>query len=253
MMIAVDIGNSTFKFGFIKDGEFTDKKVITKLSYSDLAFLKKIDHEAIYIASVVPKRTIELTDILVNDFQIIPKLITTNSKFSFSIEYKNINSLGVDRMCGIEGALFYLNNLGVENNFSIVTIDVGTAVTINYLNDENKFSGGIISPGPYTMVKSLRSGTAQLPFVKLDNYVSILGHDTHSSIASGVINSVVGLIERVDKYFQGRKIKNIKYFLTGGNALAIKEHLSLDFTHIPHLNFLGIYSVYLNEKQLNGD
>jgi hypothetical protein len=46
---------------------------------------------------------------------------------------------------------------------SVITVDVGTATTIDAVNKEGVFLGGVILPGPRLWLESLQIGTANLP------------------------------------------------------------------------------------------
>ena len=233
MLLAIDIGNSR-----IKTALFKNDKIVSHFSFIDPAELKSlisdIKEKDIAICSVVPEKTIvvlkiikELTD---KSLFMISKDIRTNVE----IGYKTPDTLGVDRLCSAEGAYFLFNNLDGHKNYNdstfILTIDFGTATTINVIEYPGKFIGGLIAPGFYLMFESLNKKTAQLPNVNFQDYNSVIGDSTKSSIASGVVSSVVGMIEKTTNYLMKEKsAEKIFIYLTGGNAKKIIPFLNFDF------------------------
>lgn len=252
MVLALDIGNSFTKYAIYQK----DKLVALSKFSSENPYFEKIitpDIKYCVISSVVPNFTIKTRNILINDYQIEPYVINRQSKFSIKIEYRTPDSLGIDRICGAEGAFIQYKK---ENNYKlndkpIVVIDLGTATTINLIKPQGVFAGGIIAPGIVTMTKSLFSNTAQLPYVDLNEYHEFIGKDTNSCIASGIINSAIGLIERaVDRIKQDYKTSKVTIYITGGNAPLIKPYLSFECSIVSDLILKGANEIFHNSINL---
>jgi type III pantothenate kinase len=132
----------------------------------------------------------------------------------------------------------------------ILTIDFGTATTINIVKYPNIFAGGLIAPGINTMFKSLTTQTSQLPDLTIDNYKVLIGDDTHSSIASGVINSTVGVIEKVASYINNLDdCSNLIIYATGGMADKLQKFLSNKIIYDEFLVLRGIRSLHELNKE----
>ena len=99
------------------------------------------------------------------------------------------------------------------------------------------------------MISSLNDGTAQLPRIDLASYKSVIGNDTVSCIASGIINSSLGLVDNVIKNLKSESIR-CTVFITGGNAEKIKKHISFEHTFVKDLVMIGIKSVSERENKL---
>ncbi len=146
-------------------------------------------------------------------------IISNKAKFNLNINYDTPETLGIDRICSSEGAFYLFKNSEDFKNYNaetyIVTIDFGTATTINIIDYPATFIGGIISPGLKMMFNSLNKSTAQLPDVDPYDYLDLIGRTTNSSIATGVINSSIGLIDKLLSYIKndlsGKNIKIIYY------------------------------------------
>ncbi len=240
MFLACDIGNS-----YIKTGLFERDELSNPFSFQNPNQLRKIIAEneisAAGISSVVPVKT-DLILSLLDSISIPVHLISHSSAFNLKINYKTPETLGIDRLCSAEGA-FFLNH-GMKDDEILLSIDLGTATTINITMHPGVFSGGVIAPGVSMMGDALHSYTAQLPESNFEDYEGIIGNSTRSSIASGLINSSLGMVYRITDYlrntFPGRKIK---IYLTGGNAEKIIPHIEFEFIYKKNLVLYGIWSI----------
>ncbi|RKY93783.1 MAG: hypothetical protein DRQ13_09030 [Ignavibacteriae bacterium] len=121
---------------------------------------------------------------------------------------------------------------------------------MNIVKHPNVFAGGLIAPGINTMFKSLATQTSQLPDLTIDNYHLMIGDDTHSSIASGVINSAVGLIEKAVSYLNNLEdCSNLIIYATGGMGDKLQKFLSNKIIYDEFLVLRGIRSLYELNKE----
>jgi type III pantothenate kinase len=244
MLLACDIGNTRIKAGLFEENVLTEYFCPDSLS----SLIEKIDKENIRdiaVSSVVPSITKELKDSL-SKFNLVPFIISNHSRFNLEIQYETPETLGTDRICSAEGAFFlYSHKRQFRKNQAIVSIDFGTATTFNVVEYPGTYIGGIIAPGIDLMFKSLSSNTAQLPLVYLTDYKKTIGKTTNESIASGVMNSAAGLIERgVDLIKAETGAKKIVVYITGGNFKNIRPFLNLTFIHEKALVLYGINAIY---------
>ena len=250
MILICDIGNTRIKSCFYEDDKtFNINSFATfeefKNSVSNNNFIDCV------FSSVVPEKTDLLRHFIKIILQKEPILITHNTDFNLEIDYKTPETLGIDRICSAEGAFYLFTKNGQKpgNNDFIVTVDFGTATTLNFINGPKTFVGGMILPGISMMFNSLSSNTAQLPEVTENDYNAFIGKDTKSSIASGVLNSAAGIIEKTkieltEKY----RAENIYFYITGGNAYKILPYLNINYEHVPGLVLTGIAAVYRNKR-----
>ncbi len=248
MIYTLDVGNS-----FIKLATFDNNKLLVFEAFHEVKELSKyiINHneeDAFYLCSVVPEKSTLLKQFIKTEYGTDTLEIKRNSSYNIKILYETPNTLGLDRICAIEGALFLSKNPENEKRFSekstILAIDLGTATTLNLLNYPNNFIGGIISPGVDTMFNSLGKNTAQLPVANIGDYKGIIGTSTNSSISSGIVNSTVGLIEKTIRHLnEDKKAKNIIIYVTGGGAKLIIPYLKFDFIYEKALVNYGIKNV----------
>jgi type III pantothenate kinase len=255
MLLACDIGNTNIKCGlFSGDSDVSEFSVLTSAGEVNKLIREKGVTE-LAVSSVVPEKLMHLKEQLPASVSITE--INHNSKFNLQLSYNTPSTLGIDRICSCEGAyLLYKKSehaAAYDEKTIIITIDLGTAVTINFVSYPGIFEGGIISPGLKLMNSALNSGTAQLPLADISKYESFIGKDTEQCIASGIINSAAGLIERAIWLCKSEKgAEKIFVFITGGNAPAILPYLDFRYTYEKALVLYGINAIYnLNKYGIN--
>ena len=156
--------------------------------------------------------------------------VSEKSKIPFKNFYTTKNSLGNDRVALVSRAsLKYPNK-------NVLIIDAGSCVTYDFLNENNQYLGGAISPGLNMRFKSLNNYTDNLPLVKpKSRNRSEIGFTTHDSIDIGVSNGIIYEIQGfIDQY--SSKYKNLTVILTGGNSDFLSNRLKISI--FANRNFL---------------
>jgi type III pantothenate kinase len=248
MILACDIGNSRIKAGIFVDNIL--KEVFVCGTVSEIIEKIELHHiREVAVSSVVPANSDELQNSL-NNIDILPFIISKDSEFNLKIDYSSPETLGIDRLCSAEGAYFLNNQKRVlRKRHLIITIDFGTATTLNVVTYPGVFSGGIIAPGIDLMFRSLSKDTAQLPLAYQTDYVNVIGKSTRESIASGVMNSVAGLLKlTLRRIKEELKPEKIYIYVTGGNFEPIKPFLRFTHTYKEALVLYGINAIYKKNK-----
>ncbi|NWG28248.1 MAG: type III pantothenate kinase [Ignavibacteriaceae bacterium] len=240
MLLTIDIGNTNIKSAFFENSLMKEFNVHTNTGKA-LEYFSKHKFEEAAICSVNPAVEKLISDNICSK-GISTFRISVENKFNLKIKYRTPATLGMDRVCSVAGALDIAEK---EKLLSIgqylITIDFGTATTINILSPDREFIGGLIAPGITTMLKSLNEKTANLPLPDLNNYKGLIGDSTSTSIISGVITATTGLInETIGKLSSENNEQLPVIFATGGNAGFI----------IPHLKYKVIFEEALVLKGL---
>jgi type III pantothenate kinase len=242
MLLACDIGNTNTKAGIFADDNLIECHFLQEI-IPLLDLIKKNKFRDIVVSSVVPSKTKYLTDSL-HHLKLNPIIISKNS---------SPETLGIDRICSAEGAYYlYCKEKELKKEQIIISIDLGTATTLNVVKYPGIFTGGVIAPGTDLMFKSLKHETAQLPHATGEDYKDIIGKTTNESIASGVMHSAAGLIERAIKLIQNKtKAEEVFIYITGGNFENIKGLLNFDYVYEKGLVLYGINAIYKKNKGIN--
>ena len=103
-------------------------------------------------------------------------------------------------------------------------IDAGTCVTYDFVDENDNYLGGAISPGIRLRYEALHNYTAKLPLLSKEEPINIIGNATNQSIHSGVIN---GLTHEIDGFINiySNNYKNFIIILTGGDSDFLAKRL----------------------------
>ena len=237
MNLVIDMGNTSVKLGLFGSGELKAHLVLPEFKMSELEnFLKENGNPQNAILSSVVKDNQELETFLGNKFF----LIKLDSKTFLPIAklYKTPETLGNDRIAAAVGA----NNLFPSQN--VLAIDAGTCIKYDFVNAENQYLGGNISPGIDMRFKALNAFTAQLPLVSKAEDNELCGGSTEQAIRLGVqlgaMEEVKGIINRFKQRYGDMKI-----VLTGGDLPFFDNELKNHIFADPFLTLRGL-NVILN-------
>ena len=192
MLLAIDIGNSSIKFGiFDRDSLFHKFSIQTKRDYTaeELMFdrLKLVEDQFIQldigscvVASVVPDLNGPVAQVCRELFKITPRFVDNTWDFGLNIKYDPPEALGADRLVNAFAAV---RKYGAPS----IICSFGTATTIDAVNAGGDFLGGVIAPGPLVSAKALQSMTAKLPNVAIEMPRTVFGTNTTGSIQAGIV------------------------------------------------------------------
>jgi type III pantothenate kinase len=226
MLLAIDVGNSSTKFGIFDGEELLHKfSIQTKRDYTveELLFdrLKlyekqfiQVDIDTCTVASVVPELNAVIAQVCRELFKINAQFVDSDWDFGFSIDYDPPSAAGIDRLVNCFAA-------ASKYGSPVVACSFGTATTIDVVNADNVYVGGIIAPGMGTMAKALQLATAKLPNVPIEKPESVLGRTTVASIQSGVVNGHIAMVEGLLAKIENRG----KVVATGGFARLIAPEI----------------------------
>ena len=247
MLLTIDIGNSSSKFGLFDKDELVEKFPINtdrSLSADNLFSLvgsKLPDSlEHIVISSVVKEVNKSYHEFGDRYFGKPPLFINHTFDFGFSIKYFPPEDCGADRLVDAFAAV---EKFGAP----CIVCDFGTATTIDFVSESKEYLGGIITPGPYTLGSALFDKTSKLPNVKFEKPENVIGNSTVSSIQSGIYFGYVGLVDGIIKRMISETNTQPKIVSTGGFAQIISEdskfikivepNLMLDGLRLAHKNW----------------
>ncbi len=239
-IIAVDIGNSSIKLIWMSDGKVVGFERISENHFRQIENVSSVD--AICISSVNPHSKYIVKNWIDKNFKGKVFEINPSSPFSFENGYHPPEALGVDRMCGAEGALFYMSQNASATSECVITADFGTATTINLI-ENHKFMGGYILPGVRLAIRALNTNTALLPKVDLSGKIGLFGNNTKHCMQTGIIQSAIALLEKFHKIYENKYSKPPQLFVTGGNAEFFIPLIRPQHIYLKELTCYGMYSI----------
>jgi type III pantothenate kinase len=110
------------------------------------------------------------------------------------------------------------------SNQNRLVIDAGTCVTYDFIDSNDNYLGGAISPGIRLRYEALHNYTAKLPLLTKKEPESFIGNSTSESIHSGVVEGLTNEINGfIDQY--SNQFTNFIIILTGGDADFLAKRL----------------------------
>lgn len=227
ILLAIDIGNTS-----VNAGLFTGRQVLRVFSISANLSEKKLREEmkkristqyakkisSIIICSVAPGTLGKIIAFLDKEIKVDPLIVGQHIKVPIKSFY-NSKQIGQDRLLCAYAAQVFCGT-------PAIIIDLGTAITCDYVSENGEYVGGIIIPGLKLSAESLHRGTAFLPKVKIDQPDGLIGQNTQASILSGMFYGYGSLLDGLIKRIRQKYRKKIKVILTGGYADLMKEFMN---------------------------
>lgn len=216
MLLAVDVGNTQIKAAVFKGNTFLKRYIFNsgKVENAVKNIFGQYPEITSSILSSVGKTSPELLYALESRVPITT--VDHNTPVPFKTLYATPHTLGIDRLVLSAGAVI---KYPAQNR---LVIDAGTCVTYDFIDDEDIYHGGAISPGLRLRYEALHTFTAKLPLLTREMPESITGNSTAQSIHSGVVNALIFEIEGFINYYNG-KYNNLAVILTGGDAEFLAE------------------------------
>lgn len=209
MLLAIDIGNTNIVLGCIKDDEILFKARIAtdRLRTSDQYGVEiknmleafGVARESVsdcIIASVVPPVFNSVQTGVLKVIGKQPMVVGPGLKTGLNIHMDIPSQVGSDLIVDAVAAL-------AEYKPPLILIDMGTATTIQVIEPDNVFVGGLVFPGMMVSLDSLTSHAAQLPGIQLDRPKKVIGKNTIDCMRSGIMYGTAamldGVIDRVEE------------------------------------------------------
>ena len=133
--------------------------------------------------------------------------------------YDHPTRLGVDRWVALIGARHRILARGAPR--PILVVMVGTAVTVDALDTQGNFLGGLILPGFGLMLRALEMGTAGLkaPTGEAVEFPT----NTSDALMSGGADAIAGAVERMYRKLLKRCGKEPALLMSGGAAVKLQS------------------------------
>jgi type III pantothenate kinase len=255
--LVIDIGNSRIKLGIFRDDQLESAHAVAISSFSREilhALIKGKEIQHTLISSV--NRPAEENVVQAISVLQLPYSRLDFSKIALKLDVEEPRAVGHDRIANAYGAL------KVFPTADCIVIDIGTALTADYISKEGAYLGGMIYPGPTLCAKALADYTDKLPLVTVFKPDSPLGKTTEAHLQSGIYYGLLGAIERLIAELRttASSPSSVKVLATGGaiaiedtgiggSKIAFVEDLKelVDFIN-PHLTLIGLNEI---QKELS--
>lgn len=236
MLLAIDAGNTNVVFALY---EGTTQKARWRIATDprrtgdeyavwlmQLLSIEGIGREAItsiIVSTVVPRALHNIEVLARNYFSVEPLVAGAGvADYGIDIDVDEPRSLGADRA---------VNAVAAHAKYpgDLIVIDFGTATTIDAVDFNGAYKGGIIAPGINLSLDALVNNTAMLPRIAIrapDNE-NVIGRNTEDQMLIGVFWGYVAMMEGLIARMRAQIGRPAKVIATGGLAILFGEAAGL--------------------------
>jgi type III pantothenate kinase len=236
MLLAVDVGNTNVVFA-IFDGDTMrtrwriatdprrtgDEYAVWLIQLMQIEGIARQDVTGMIVSSVVPRSRHNLEVLAAKYFNVEP-LFAGEGKaaWQIAVDVEEPRSLGADRA---------VNAIAARAKYpgDLIVIDFGTATTIDHIDGQGAYKGGIIAPGINLSLDALVSNTAKLPRIAIEapRDDSVIGRNTEDQMLIGVYWGYVAMLEGLIARMKAQIGRPASVIATGGLAVLFDKHTSI--------------------------
>ena len=242
--LALDIGNTRLKWA-----QYTSPRPGAALLAQGAEFLENIDKlgEGAWrglkpprhvlgcvVAGDAVKRRVQYQ---MDAWDVTPQwVVASDSEAGLRNGYDHPARLGADRWVAMIGAYHRMLAQGAPR--PMVLVMVGTAVTVEAIDAQGKFLGGLILPGHGIMLRALESGTSGLhvPTGEVREFPT----NTSDALTSGGTYAIAGAVERMVQHVRLHCGEEPKCIMTGGAGWKMEPSMTRPFELVDSLIFDGL-------------
>lgn len=250
MLLAVDVGNTNVKFALVNaDGSprtrwriatdarrTADEYAVWLLRLIELEGLKRDDVTAVAVSTVVPRALYNLQSLATKYFG-VEALVAGRAPMDYGIalDVDEPHAVGSDRACNAIAA-------HAAHPGDLIVISFGTATTVDHVDGNGAYKGGIIAPGLNLSLDALVAAAAKLPRIAIETPASdgVIGRTTESQMHIGIYWGYVAMIEGLVARMRAEIGRPAKVIATGGLAAVFQRHDALFDAVEPDLALKGL-------------
>lgn len=254
MLLAIDIGNTNIVIGCVRDDEILFKcRIATDRTRTSDQYgveiknmletygAQKSDITDCIISSVVPP---VFNSVRTGVWKVIgkePIVVGPGIKTGLNIQVEVPSQVGSDRIVIAVAAL-------AEHKAPLILLDLGTATTIDVVEPDNIYMGGIIVPGVRLSLDALTGRAAQLPGISLDKPAHVIGKNTVDAMRSGMMHGTAAMIDGIVDRIAEELGHPSTLIATGGMAQFIAPLCKHDIILDKNLLLKGLNIIYKKNK-----
>lgn len=249
MLLAVDVGNTNVVFalfdGLTIKGRWRlatdprrtgDEYAVWLLQLLVIEGFAREDVTRMIVSTVVPRARHNLEVLGEKYFNVTPLVAGEGTAaWDFPIDVDDPRSLGADR--ALDAISAHAAHPG-----DLIVIDFGTATTLDVIDFNGAYKGGIIAPGINLSLDALFQHTAKLPRIAIEEprSQSVIGRNTEDQMQIGVFWGYVAMIEGLISRLHAEIGRPAKVIATGGLAVLFDKHTKIFDAIEPDLTLRGL-------------
>ncbi len=232
MLLAIDAGNTNVVFALYErrqikarwriatDARRTgDEYAVWLTQLLAIHGVDRKDVGQIIVSTVVP-RALHNIEVLARNYFGVEPLIAGEPPvdYAIDIDVDDPRSLGADRA---------VNAIAAHARYpgDLIVVDFGTATTLDVIDFNGAYKGGIIAPGLNLSLDALVGNTAKLPRIAIEvpKSDSVIGRNTEDQMLIGVFWGYVAMMEGLIARIRAEIGRPAKVIATGGLAVLFDE------------------------------
>ncbi len=240
--LVIDRGNSACKWAFFGAGQ-EPLEVLVTVSGEMLAdeYFECYQPKAAIYASVGPADEAFVEALRAR----VPRFFVYGLQMHIPIgnAYLSPRTLGLDRLAAAVGAWTL-----APGRASLI-VDMGTAITYDFLSADGCYQGGNIAPGIWLRFKILNQETAALPMVEAKTDFPAMGRDTETAIRAGVMQGIWHELQGYLQQYQAQD-PDLLCFLTGGDLSFFESRIKSPIFASKNLVLIGLNRILHDNVQI---
>ena len=248
MLLAIDAGNTNVVFAVYEDRAIKarwriatdprrtgDEYAVWLMQLLSIRGIKPKQIDQIIVSTVVPRALHNIEVLAKNYFNIDPLIAGEGAaSYHIDIDVPDPRSLGADRA---------VNAVAAHAKYpgDLIVVDFGTATTLDAIDFNGAYKGGIIAPGINLSLDALVGNTAKLPRIAIEvpATTSVIGTNTEDQMLIGVFWGYVAMMEGLIARMRA-EIGLAKVIATGGLAVLFDEATDIFDTVDSELTLNGL-------------
>src|SRR5580704_8694928 len=251
MLLAIDAGNTNIVFA-VHDGKdvraewravtettrTADEYAVLLQQLLSLNGLKFDDLDSAIIATVVPAALFDLRLLCRRYLKCEPMVVgDPNLDLGIGVKIDRPEAVGADRL---------VNTVAAHDRYKgpLIVVDFGTATTLDVVDRDGNYCGGVIAPGINLSLAALHLAAAKLPSIRISRTERVIGTDTVSCMQSGIYWGYIGLVEGLVGRIKTEFGATMRTIATGGLAPLFAGTTEAIETVDPDLTLWGLRLIY---------
>jgi len=252
--LVIDIGNTRLKWGlYAHPAPGAELLAHGAVVLEDIDYLwelhwKNLMHKpqgmlGCVVAGEAIKKRVE--EQLIEGWGLAPHWLSSSARAAGVVNgYEHPQRLGSDRWAAIIGARQRALQQDPADPPPVLAVMVGTAVTVDAVDQAGRFLGGLILPGFGLMYRALESGTAGLkvPTGEVRDFPT----NTSDALMSGGTDAIAGAIERSLRRLRVQCGREPLLIMSGGAVTRLSHVDELPIRVVENLIFEGLLTLAAN-------
>lgn len=255
MLLAIDIGNTNLVIGCFHNDKIlfkariatdrtrtSDQYGVEIKSMLEAYGVNRSDIDDCIISSVVPPVFNSVRTGVIKIIGKQPMVVGPGLKTGLNIHVDVPSQVGSDRIVIAVAAL-------AEYKAPLLLLDLGTATTIEAVEPDNIYMGGVIIPGVRVSLDALTSRAAQLPGISLDQPKQVIGKNTVDCMRSGMMYGTAAMIDGLVDRMEEELGHRCTLIATGGLAQFITPLCKREIILEKDLLLKGLNIIYKKNRK----